>query len=214
MCKVHSAPGVRRTMLHTGLLMGHKAAFMKSSAEHALDGRMRGRKITMTLQPEANMPEDKPTDPKLRALTRSGTLHPHPERVTDELFDNPFFDPRDRLQVKYEMLRRVRVDGQQVGRAARSCGLSRPTYYQALAAFERDGLAGLLPAKKGPKRAHKLTPEVLAFVEAELEAQPKLKAAELARRVKKRFDLRVHPKSFARARREKGGARRRRGGTS
>jgi transposase len=192
----------------------HDTAYNPIHADNALDGRAAGRKIALTFLPEANMPKDKPTDPKLSALARSGTLHPHPERVTDELFDNPFFDPRDRLQVKYEMLRRVRVDGQQVSRAARSCGLSRPTYYQALAAFERDGLAGLLPAKKGPKRAHKLTPEVLAFVEAELEAQPKLKAAELARRVKERFDLRVHPKSFARARREKGGARRRRGGTS
>jgi len=71
-------------------------------------------------------------DPKARALARAGTLHPNPDQVADELFQaNPFFDPRDGLQVKYEMLRRVRVDGHTVSRAAASCGLSRPTYYQA-----------------------------------------------------------------------------------
>ena len=142
-----------------------------------------------------------PNDPKRTALAHSGTLHPHPERVTDELFaDNPFFDPRDVLQVKYEMLRRVRVDGCTASRAAASCGLSRPTYYQARDALERDGLAGLLPDQKGPRRAHKLTPEVLAFVDAELEIDPNLKPKDLARRIEKRFGVKIHPKSIGRAR--------------
>jgi len=131
-------------------------------------------------------------------------LHPHPEKVSDELFrDNPFFDPRDGLQVKYEMLRRVRVDGHTASRAAASCGLSRPTYYQALEAFERDGLAGLLPDKKGPKRAHKLTPEVMDFIHAQLEAEPELGPAELARRIRDEYGVEVHPKSIARARRSR-----------
>ena len=147
------------------------------------------------------MPTTKSDDPKRSALARSGTLHPHPERVTDPLFgSDPFFDPRDGVQVKYEMLRRVRVDGNTASGAASSCGLSRPTYYQARDAFERDGLAGLLPDKKGPKRAHKLTAEVLAFVEAELEAHPDLRPAELARRIEEKFGVQVHAKSIGRAR--------------
>ena len=159
---------------------------------------------------------DKPEDPKRSALARSGCLHPHPERVTDDLFgDNPFFDSRDGPQVKYEMLRRVRVDGYAVSRAASSCGLSRPTYYQARDALERDGLAGLLPDKKGPKRAHKLTSDVLAFANAELEADPDLKPAELARRIEEQLGVQVHPKSIGRARTrtrtKKNAARRRRG---
>ncbi len=149
-------------------------------------------------------------DTKRDALTRSGTLHPSPERVSDELFaDNPFFDPRDGLQVKYEMLRRVRVDGESVSRASSACGFSRPTYYQARDAFERDGLAGLLPGKKGPKRAHKLTPEVLDLVDAELEADPSLRPQELARRIEERLGVHVHPKSIARAGRKKKPAARR-----
>ena len=148
------------------------------------------------------MPTSPPDDPKSEALIRSGTLHPHPEKVGDELFrDNPFFDPRDGLQVKYEMLRRVRVDGETVRHAASSCGLSRPTYYQARKAFERDGLAGLLPAGKGPRRPHKLTPEVLDFVEALLEAKPGLGAAEIVGRIRDEHHVEVHPKSIERARR-------------
>lgn len=128
-------------------------------------------------------------------------MHPHPERVSDELFrDNPFFDPRDGLQVKYEMLRRVRVDGHTVSRAAGSCGLSRPTYYQALEAFESEGLAGLLPEKKGPKRAHKLGIEVLDFVEAQLDVEPELRPSDLARRILDEHGIKVHPKSIPRAR--------------
>lgn len=147
------------------------------------------------------MPARDPDDPKRKALARSGTLHPNPDGVTDELFrDSPFFDPCDGPQVKYEMLRRVRVDGQSVSRAAASCGLSRPTYYQARDAFERDGLVGLLPEKKGPKRAHKLTTEVLEFVEAQLQDEPGLKPAELARRIHAQHGVTVHPKSIRRAR--------------
>ncbi|MBC8426799.1 helix-turn-helix domain-containing protein [bacterium] len=147
------------------------------------------------------MPSRDPDDPKSKGLARAGALHPQPDQVADELFrDSPFFDPRDCVQVKYEMLRRVRVDGYTVSRAATSCGLSRPTYYKTRDAFERDGLPGLLPEKKGPKRAHKLTPEVLEFAEAELEAQPGLTPKELARRIRERHGVEVHPKSIGRAR--------------
>jgi len=147
------------------------------------------------------MPKTDPDRIKRDALARSSTLHPHPEIVAGELFRrNPFFDARDGLQVKYEMLRRVRVDGCPVGLAAASCGLSRPTYYQARDAFERAGLAGLLPEKKGPRRAHKLTVEVLAFIEVELATHPKRTPADLAARIEKRLGVTVHPKSIARAR--------------
>ena len=138
---------------------------------------------------------------KRDALTRSATLQPHPELVTDELFrENPFFDPRDAVQVTYEMLRRVRVDGHTVSQAAATSGLSRPTYYQARDAFERGGLAGLLPDKKGPKRAYKLTDEVLAFVDAELVAHPERTPTELAERIQEQLGVTVHPKSIGRAR--------------
>jgi transposase len=147
-------------------------------------------------------------DPKLEELRKRGALHPQPEDVTDELFcSSEFFDPRDAIQVKYEMLRRVRIEGQPVARAARDHGYSRPTFYEALAAFERDGLLGLLPAKRGPRTAHKLSPAVMEFVNELLREDPSRTASELALRIHRRFKRRVHPRSVERAlEREKRGS--------
>ncbi len=147
-------------------------------------------------------------DPKVAALRESGTLHPRPEAVVDPLFvEGGFFDRRDLLQAKYEMLRRARVDRQPVARCASSFGLSRQSFYQAQSAFERAGLRGLLRKKPGPRGAHKLTTQVLVFAEEQRREDPLLRPAELARRIKKRFGRTVHPRTVERAlrRREKGG---------
>ena len=146
------------------------------------------------------MTRRKEEDVKRQALRDSGTMNPHAETVSDELFvEHEFFDPDDLLQLKYEMLRRARVDKVPVSSAAGSFGLSRPTFYKAQADYERGGLCGLLPAKRGPRRAHKLSEAVMEFVTSELAADSSLRAPELARRVKQRFDLDVHPRSIERA---------------
>ena len=41
---------------------------------------------------------------------------------------SPFCDPRDVVQVKYEMVRRVRVDKVPVARAARAFGYCRQAF--------------------------------------------------------------------------------------
>ena len=152
------------------------------------------------------MPKPFPKDPKQEALRRQGTLHRRSAQVTDELFrKSDFFDPCDLLQVKYEMLRRVRVEGRPIRRVAQEFGFSRLSVYQARSAFHRAGLVGLLPAKRGPRGAHKLNKEVMAFVEEVRQQDRSLGAAELARRIRARFALVVHPRSIERAlqRREK-----------
>ena len=146
------------------------------------------------------MTRRKEKDAKRQALRDSGTLNPHAAKVSDELFvKHEFFDPDDLLQLKYEMLRRVRVDEQSVSSASRSVGLSRPTFYKAQAEYERGGLCGLLPAKRGPRRAHKLSEPVMEFVMSELAVDGSLRAPELARRIKERFGVDVHPRSIERA---------------
>jgi transposase len=145
------------------------------------------------------MPKRTPEDPKIECLRQQGTLHPHPKSVTDGLFvDNEFFDPRDLVQVKYEMLRRVEKDGRSITAAAAAFGFSRPSFYQAQSAFEQGGLAGLVPHKRGPKRAHKLTAEILDFIRQVRQDDPSLRTAGLASRVKERFDLTVHPRTIER----------------
>jgi len=142
------------------------------------------------------MPEK---DSKLAALQQQGTLNPRPRAVTDPLFANDsFFDARDLVQVKYEMLRRVQSEGHSVTGAATAFGFSRPSFYQALAAFGEGGLAGLVPHKRGPKHAHKLTDEVLTFLIQTRQKEPSVPTSELARLIQKRFGTKVHPRSIER----------------
>jgi len=142
----------------------------------------------------------KKPDPKTDALRESRTLNPHPEAVTDEAFaGSDFFDPRDLVQVKYEMVRRVREDGVSVSSAAEAFGLSRQSYYQAAAALDEGGLPGLLPGKPGPRGAHKLTGEVVEYLRALAASDPGLRAAGLAVAAEARFGIRVHPRSVERA---------------
>jgi hypothetical protein len=137
---------------------------------------------------------------RVQALREAGVLNPAPEKVRDAKFhDGEFFDPRDIVQVKYEMLRRVSVEKTPVTTAAEEYGISRPTYYQTQASFAQGGIAGLVPRKRGPRGPHKLQGVVLAFVrEQRVEGEP-LRARQLAREIRKRFHLDIHPRTIERA---------------
>ena len=139
-------------------------------------------------------------DPKAGRLAELGVLNPHPERVRAAHFQSgEFFDPRDLLQVKYEMLRQAQIEGDSKAAAAAQFGLSRPTFYQAEAAFAEAGLNGLLPRQRGPKGAHKLTAEVMEFIEKRLEAGVPIGARALAREIETERGVSVHPRSIERA---------------
>jgi len=140
-------------------------------------------------------------DPKQAALREARCLNPRPEAVADAAFTaGPgFFDARDLVQVKYEMVRRVRAGGAPVTAAAAAFGFSRPSYYQAAAAVDAGGLAALVPARPGPRRAHKLTAEVIAFARELRDADPSLRSADLAAAIAGRFGITVHPRSVERA---------------
>jgi transposase len=140
-------------------------------------------------------------DPKEAALREARCLNPRPEAVADEAFTvgPEFFDARDLVQVKYEMVRRVRAEGQPVSWAAAAFGFSRPSYHQAAAAVDAAGLAGLVPARPGPRRAHKLTGEVIAFARQLLDDDPSLRSTEVAEAIAARFGITVHPRSVERA---------------
>jgi transposase len=138
-------------------------------------------------------------DPKGAALRETRCLNPHPEAVTDERFtSSDFFDARDLAQVKYEMVRAVREEDMPVTVAA-GFGLSRQSYYQAAAALDQGGLPGLVPAKPGPRGAHKLTDEVCAFAEDALATDPGLRPTDLCDAIERAFGVRVHARSVERA---------------
>jgi len=143
------------------------------------------------------MPPD--STAKRKALQAAGTFNSRAAHVRHPLFQqSAFFDPEDLLQLKYETLRAVELEQCPVAKAARDFGLSRPTMYEAQSQLQQRGLEGLLPDKRGPKAAHKLTGEILQYVR-EQAAESELKAEELARRVRQRFAVNLHPRTIQKA---------------
>lgn len=146
------------------------------------------------------MAKIKRPDLKTEALRKRRSLNPHPDNVADPLFaSSDFFDPRDLVQVKYEMVRRTQVDRQPVSRSATLFGFSRPSFYQAQTQLARGGLAALVPSKPGPRRSHKLDAEVIEFVRQLRSEDSSLRLADLAGRILEHFGRKVHPRSVERA---------------
>jgi len=139
-------------------------------------------------------------DPKAAALRDQGVLHPHPEAVKDEAFrSHEFFDARDLVQVRYEMLRRHRVDGRPITEVADTFGVSRQAFYKTGAAFKTQGAPGLLPRRRGPKRAHKCTDEILDFVEQWRSTESAEVRETVVEAVQSRFGVTINPRSIERA---------------
>lgn len=139
-------------------------------------------------------------DAKAQALQECGALNPHADAVSDSLFRaNPFFDPRDLVQVRYEMVRRHKVDGLPINAVAAAFGVTRPTFYKAQSALEAQGLSGLLPNPRGPKEGHKLSAKVVAFVEEMRDADPELTLRQCLEAIERRFGVKAHRRSLERA---------------
>ena len=139
-------------------------------------------------------------DVKTPALRAAGALHPRPEAVRDEAFlRHPFFDPRDRVQVKYEMVRRHQIDGRPVTEVAAHFGVSRQAFYEAAATFAAQGIPGLVPKRPGPKRAHKCTDAILDYVDRWRAGEDVRQGERLTVAVARRFGVTIHARSIDRA---------------
>ena len=143
---------------------------------------------------------EKADQDKIASLRNSGTLNRSAKAVKDAIFqDNHFFDARDIVQVKYELLRRVQVEGVSISQAAKNFGISRLSYYRILAIFNKCGLQGLVPQKRGPKKAHKLNDEVLKFIHGQMLENPSIRISELKITIEKKFGLSLHTRTIERA---------------
>lgn len=151
-------------------------------------------------------------DSKRHSLKQHGSLNHRPERVRAPLFaGRNFFDPNDLVQVKYEMLRRVRIEGEPVSEAAAKFGFSRQAFYAIRERFESEGLAGIIHRRPGPREGSKLSAEVVDFLQEVLASEsPSPGPSELVDKVEQRFGIRVHVRSIERAldRRRKKNSRR------
>ena len=139
-------------------------------------------------------------DSKIKALKAKGLLNSKPEAVKDELFqEHDFFDRRDLLQVKYEMVRRVKKDSWSVTQASDTFGFSRPCFYDTQNILNKEGLPGLIPAQRGPKGAHKLSEDAVAYIKEAMSEDKSLRAPGMADLIEKRFGFKIHPRSIERA---------------
>lgn len=134
------------------------------------------------------------------ALRDQGSLNLSPQKVQDPHFLNEeFFDPKDLVQVKYELLRRVQIEGVSVSDAVKIFGFSRLSFYRVLKIFENFGLSGLIPKKRGPREAHKITPEIFEFITKQIQGTPSIKGVELKQFIERKFKISVHTRSIERA---------------
>lgn len=137
---------------------------------------------------------------RLKALKEAKTLNKAADKVTDEKFKKlAFFDPNDILQVKYEMLRHNQEDGVTIIRAAKTYGFSRISFYKISKAFKEYGLAGLFPEKRGPRRAHKMSTEVMEFTESLIKEDTKIRSPKIKEKIMEHFNIKIHQRSIERA---------------
>jgi len=130
---------------------------------------------------------------KVQALRQSGTFNARAGAIRDRLFlEESFFDPQDLTQVKYEMLRRVQKDEMPISAVAAA-------FYKARRDFTREGLVGLIARRRGPKEGHKVTREIVSFVERIRSQEPLIGTPELVRRIQKEFAVMVHRRTVERA---------------
>jgi len=132
-------------------------------------------------------------------LKESGCFNSNHENVTAGIFGtSPFFDKRDIVQVKYEMVRAASNGEGNVTEIADAYGFSRKSYYQTSKAFESGGLCALVPQKTGPKGPSKLNEEVLAFIDSFSAEHKNAKAAEISASLEDEKGVKVHPRTIYR----------------
>jgi transposase len=137
---------------------------------------------------------------KEQQLRKQRGLNPNPETVIDELFrTNEFFDPRDHLQVRYEMIRRHRVDKITIKEAARQFGVSRVTFHKFASMFDKEGIIGLISHKPGPQNPHKCTHEIIEFVTNKRKNEPKITMKTIISEVNEEFGVTLHRRTIERA---------------
>jgi transposase len=136
---------------------------------------------------------------KEESLRESGSFNKRFMKVSAGVFTTgSFFDAKDLVQVKYEMLRAVEKDGGSVTDVAGEFGFSRKTYYQVHSAYEEGGLGALMPKKAGPKGPSKLHGEVAEFIDSCADSGKPTRATDIASQLEAALGVRVHPRTIER----------------
>lgn len=136
---------------------------------------------------------------KNESLKKYGCYNNNYDNVAADVFNSiPFFDKRDIVQVKYEMIRATAKNEGSITEIADAYGFSRKSYYQINEAFQAGGLYALIPKKTGPKGAFKLNPEILAFINSFLMDHKNAKSKEISVALEAEKGIKVHPRTIYR----------------
>jgi len=148
---------------------------------------------------------------KRSALQQARAWNPDPEHVKADLFvTHPFFDPEDKAQVKYEMLRHREVDGTPLEVSCREFGFTRESYRHLLERFRSEGMGGLFERKRGRRNPLKANDQVRRWLRQEHARDPSLGADELARLCHEQSGVRISRRTVYRVLAEAGAEKKKR----
>lgn len=137
--------------------------------------------------------------PKREFLKAAGALNASPASVRAVLFeDHRFFDPLDKVQVKYEMLRLHAVEDETVRAASKAFGFSRQTFYATARAFEEFGIVGLTDEKRGRRGPVKLSEGDVVWIEDLVREDPELSGRAIAELLSQERGVEVHRRTVER----------------
>ena len=140
--------------------------------------------------------DDRMSKSKQTYLRRTGTLNPRPDKVRDPQFEREeFFDARDLLQVRYELVRAAST-GVPLAKVAERFGCSVPTCSRLKRAFHERGLFGLIRRRPGPRGPHKFTPEIVDFIVEYRRDHGPVGADKLVVLIADKFGVTVHPRGI------------------
>jgi transposase len=117
---------------------------------------------------------------KQEEMRKNGSFNHRANTVTAAVFkDSTFFDAHDLVQVKYEMLRAIEKERHEVSSTSKAFGFSRVSFYQIKKEFDENGIAGLIPKKRGPKGSRKLSSSDIEFARSLVGMHKKSQIVEL-----------------------------------
>jgi len=141
---------------------------------------------------------------KIARLKENNSYNKKADKVFNSLFlTNPYFDPYDILQVKYEMLRAVKNNELSVSDTSRQFGFSRTAYYKIESHFKDEGIDGLCFKKTGPKAPAKVTEDLLSFAASLKAQQPDITNDEIVEEIRLQKGVTIHKRSLQREKAKK-----------
>lgn len=141
---------------------------------------------------------------KQEILIANGTFNKNYTKVRASYFVNDdFFDPRDIVQVKYEMLRMAQTSSKSIHEVADEFGFSRAGFYKTKSSFDSMGISALVPDKSGPRKARKLTEEHQLFIDEYLDKNPTASSESISRILHEERGLKISKRTVERYRSHK-----------